>query len=389
MKIAQVVSTYPPYRGGMGHVAQQYTERLRELGHRVHVFTPKYKTVKNDPDYVHRVPSPIQIGNAGIVPSLFKRMKGFDVVHLHYPFFGGAEPVIIRKALRKDQALVLTYHMDAVAAGMKGKFFNVHRRMLFPWLISRTDRVLVSSLDYAKSSALADIKGVFDRVEVHPFGVDIDRFHPGDEPELRLELGIKFEEPVMIFVGGLDEAHHFKGLPVLFEALQGLEDRPWHVVIVGGGELKSSFEALVQSRKMDDRIHFVGNVSNHDLPCYYRMANFHVFPSTERAEAFGLVALEAAASGIPSIASDLPGVRTVVLDGETGLRVAPRNIDELRDAIKLMLEEKDVRERFGLSARIRAEAEFSWPPLIKKLEQTYLSVLQQPPDSRPPARTDE
>ncbi len=374
MKIAQVVSTYPPYRGGMGRVAFEYTERLRELGHSVHVFTPKYRPVDGDPDYVHRVRSPVHVGNAGVVPSLFHRMKGFDVVHLHYPFFGGAEPIIIRKALRKDQALVMTYHMDAVADGFKGQVFRMHRRMLFPWIVARTDRILVSSLDYARTSALADIDGVFERMEVHPFGVDLHRFFPGEEPDLRHSLHIMEKEPVMIFVGGLDAAHHFKGLPVLFDALQGLEQLPWHVIIIGDGELRASFEALATERNISSRIHFLGNVGNQDLPKYYRMADFHVFPSTERAEAFGLVALEAAASGIPSIASDLPGVRTVVLDGETGLHVPPRNIEALRDAIRLFIEEPSVRKRFGLSARKRTECEFAWPPLIKKLEETYRKV---------------
>jgi glycosyltransferase involved in cell wall biosynthesis len=374
MKIAQVVSTYPPYRGGMGKVAFEYTERLRALEHSVHVYTPKYREVKDDPDYVHRISSPIHVGNAGVVPSLFNRMKGFDIVHLHYPFFGGAEPVIIRKALRKDQALVMTYHMDAVADGFRGAFFNMHRRMLFPWLASRADKILVSSLDYAESSALANIENIFDCVEELPFGVELDRFFPGDEFGLKVELGIPIEEPVMIFVGGLDAAHHFKGLPVIFDALEHLRELKWHFVIVGSGELKESFKAQAQAKGFEDRIHFAGNVSSEDLPRYYRMADMHLFPSTARAEAFGLVALEAAASGIPTIASDLPGVRTVVLDGETGLRIAPNNVETLEKAIRLLLEEEDVRKRFGLSARKRAEQEYAWDPLMKKLEQIYIDL---------------
>ena len=118
MKIAQVVSTYPPYRGGMGSIAHTYTEHLRARGHDVHVYTPRYRAVQYDPDYIHRVPSPIHVGNAGVVPSLFNRLKGLDIIHLHYPFFGGAEPVIVRKAVRPDQALVLTYHMDPIARGL-------------------------------------------------------------------------------------------------------------------------------------------------------------------------------------------------------------------------------------------------------------------------------
>ncbi len=385
MKIAQVVSTYPPYHGGMGRVAFEYTERLRAHGNNVHVFTPQYRNGGDptsprlrgagDPEYVHRVPSPLTAGNAGVVPSLFNRMKGFDVVHLHYPFFGGAEPVIIRKAIRDDQALVMTYHMDAVADGVRGAIFEAHRRLLFPWIVGRCDRILVSSKEYAQSSSLSRVHGALEKVEIHPFGIDLQRFSPGSEPELRAQLGITEAVPLIIFVGGLDTAHHFKGLPVLLKALETLSATKWHLLVIGDGDMQPTFQANVSAGAIKDRVTFLGNVTDEELPRWYRAADLHVFPSTERAEAFGLVALEAAASGIPSIASALPGVASVVLDGETGMLVPPNDATALAKAIELLLLRADVRERFGMAARKRAEADFAWGPIISKLEGTYRSLL--------------
>lgn len=376
MKIAHVVSTYPPYRGGMGNVAHEYVERLRARGHKAHVFTPRYRLVPDDPKYVHRIPSPIHFGNAGMVPSLYWRLKGFDIVHLHYPFFGGAEPVVVRKAVRDDQGLVMTYHMDAVAQGLKGALFEAHRRVLFPWLINRADRILVSSKAYAQSSALAQHDQAMQNLEIHPFGIDLDKFQPGDEPEIRTGQNLDQGQPVLIFVGGLDPAHHFKGLPVLIEAMSGLKQYPWTMLIVGQGSLKETYEAQVAGLGLAGRFRFLGGLSNEELPKYFRAADIHCFPSTERAEAFGLVALEAAASGLPSIASDLPGVSSVVLDGQTGLLVPPNNPEELRKAILLLLEQVDLRARLGQAARARAQAEYAWEPLISRLEQTYRSVAQ-------------
>ncbi|MFC1788016.1 glycosyltransferase family 4 protein [Patescibacteria group bacterium] len=374
MKIAQVVSTYPPYRGGMGAVAYEYTERLRQRGHNVHVYTPSYRKVKDELKYVHRLPSALTIGNAGVVPSLYKRLAGFDIIHLHYPFFGGAEPVVVRKAIRQDQRLVITYHMDSTGAGLKGVVFNAHRRLLFPWLMARADRILVSSQDYANSCALQELEKIENRIEIHPFGVDLVKFFPGQEPELKAELGIASDTPVLLFVGGLDQAHHFKGLPVLLEALKGMVESKWHLVVVGEGNLRASFEAKTAANGLSERVTFTGPIEDKLLPNYYRLAQIHLFPSTERAEAFGLVALEASASGVPSIASDLSGVRSVVLNGETGLLVPPANSVELAQAISLLLEQVDLRERLGLSARKRAESEFAWEPLISKLEQTYQTL---------------
>ena len=374
----------------MGKVAFEYTERLRERGYNVHVFTSQQEPpllskeraggevlrskegagggVASDPEYVHRIPAVLSIGNAGVMPSLYNRLKGFDLVHLHYPFFGGAEPVIVRKALRHDQGLVMTYHMDATATGIRGAIFEAHKHMLFPWIVNRCDRILVSSKDYYESSNLKQFHSLDNRVEIHPFGVDLKKFFPASGSDRKV--------PVLLFVGGLDRAHHFKGLPVLFEALKDIS-LPFRLVVVGSGEMKATYESLTRLNKIEDRVTFVGSVSDEELPNYYRAADIHVFPSTQRAEAFGLVALEAAASGIPSIASSLPGVRSVVLDGETGLLVTPEDVGALRQAIELLLSRTDLRDQLGRSARLHAEAHFAWEPLMTNLEATYKSVLGQ------------
>lgn len=373
MRIAHVVPVYPPARGGTGHVAHEYTERLRGRGHSVEVFTPRYHHVERDPPYVHRVRALLRAGNAAFVPSLFRRLRSFPLVHLHYPFFGGAEPTALCRALARDQTLVLSYYMDAVAPGLKGRLFDLHRRVLLPWMLARADAVLVSSTDYAEHSALALVHGALERVEVHPFGVDLERFHPGEERDLRMSLGIAPEEPVVLFVGALDPAHHFKGFPVLVEALQGLTDVRWRLVVVGEGLLRARFETLAASRGLAGRVHFAGDVADEVLPRYYRLADIHVLPSTERAEAFGLVVLEAAASGVPTIASSLPGVRTIVLDGETGLHVPPGDPAGLQAALRVLLDQSDLRRRLGQGARARAVARSSWEPLIDRLDETYRS----------------
>ena len=118
--------------------------------------------------YVERAPSALHVGNASVTPSLYHRLSGFDLVHLHYPFFGGAEPTALHKAIGHDHALVLTYHMDAVAHGLKGRLFDLHQRLVLPWILARADAGLVSSIDYAEHSALARVNGAVGRVEVHP-----------------------------------------------------------------------------------------------------------------------------------------------------------------------------------------------------------------------------
>jgi glycosyltransferase involved in cell wall biosynthesis len=375
MRIAHVVATYPPYRGGMGQVVHQYAARLLSLGHDARVFTPRYRAVAESADHVDRLQAVLRLGNAAVAPSILWRMAGYDIVHLHYPFFGGAEWVLGRRVLERRQALVVSYYMDAAASGLKGRLFRAYERTVFPSLVARADRILVSSREYAESSALARLRDALERVEVHPFGVDLDRFHPGVDPDLRRSLRIPDAEPVILFVGSLDAAHDFKGLPVLVEALQELQDHPWRLIVVGQGGRRERLQQSAGALGLAARVHFAGGVSDEELPRYYRLASLHVLPSTTRAEAFGLVTLEAAASAVPSIVSDLPGVRTLVQHEETGLHVPANDASALRAVIRRLLEDRGARERLGCAARALAEREFSWPPLINRLVQTYREVL--------------
>jgi glycosyltransferase involved in cell wall biosynthesis len=375
MHIAHVVPAYPPYRGGVGYLAAEYATRLRARGHVVQVFTPRYQHTPGDPDFVHRLGAPLRVGNAAFTPWLVTRLRGFDVIHLHYPFFGGAEPVLLRKWLHPAQLLVLSYHMDAVADGVRGALFRLHARLVLPRIVAGADRVLVSSADYASHSALAGIGDVLSRVEVHPYGVDTERFHPGREPALRESLRIAPDEVVAIFVSRLDPAHHFKGLPMLLDALARARPHRWRLVVAGEGSLRNGFERLATSLGIADRVHFAGDVSDADLPAYYRAADVHVCPSTAAAEAFSLVTLEAAASGVPTVASSLPGVRTVVVDGETGLHVAANDSSSLRAALDSLAERPAWRTGLGCAARARVEAHFQWDPAIVRLERTYREAI--------------
>jgi len=116
-------------------------------------------------DYAHRLKPSLSYGNAARMPQLQQELDSFDLVHLHYPFFGGAEPTLVRKAVSQNQGLVMTYHMDATGNGLRGTLFSAHRRVLLPWIVNRVDRILASSQNYIDGSAIAEIPNAMDRVE--------------------------------------------------------------------------------------------------------------------------------------------------------------------------------------------------------------------------------
>ena len=380
MKIAIVTSTFPPYRGGMGNVAYFHAKELSARGNEVMVFCPKGPKGKfeNEGFKVEYIGPILRYGNAAWVPQLYWRLKGFDIVHFHYPFFGGAEAVwLARKKRNKEiKKLVMTYHMDTVGKGWLGVIFKVYKKLFLSKIIDAADKVLISTQDYARNGDLADyIEQDPEKFIVSNLGVDIERFSPGLKPdELFHQYHLAPDDFVLLFVGGLDKAHYFKGLDYLLKAAAMIGTPNIKLIVVGEGELRKGYEETAKRLGIEKRVHFVGPVSNEDLPDYYRLCDVFVFPSIDKSEAYGLVALEAGACAKPTIASNLPGVRFVVKDNETGILVEPKNTDELAEKIKYLLNNQERAKELGENARKRIEAEFVWRVIVEKLENIYKAL---------------
>ncbi|MDP3771585.1 MAG: glycosyltransferase family 4 protein, partial [bacterium] len=370
MRIAHVVSTFPPYHGGMGNVAREIAERTAKRGHEIVVVTPGRRIMNNESRIMDRgrshdslfrihysVPA-LRTGNAAWCPGILRELERMqpDIVHLHWPFIGGIAPVLAwrrrvgrtekslsqfrakpRKGSRR-RCLVVHYHMDLIAEGWKGVLFRWYERWTLPRVLRLADRVVVSSRDYGDHSALAPFAAKLgDRLTEIPFGVDTIRFFPSHR-EGELE-GVGNNEAMkqwnnalsVLFVGGLDRAHAFKGVPVLLDAIARIPSVTLR--IVGDGDLRSSYEQQARALGIADRVAFLGAVSDEQLPAVYQLADVLVLPSTARSEAFGIVLLEAMASGIPVIASDFPGVRTVIAEGETGFLVPPDDVVTLAERL--------------------------------------------------------
>jgi glycosyltransferase involved in cell wall biosynthesis len=372
VRVAQVVCTYPPYRGGIGNVAAEYAARLSTYGCAVEVFTPDYGDGAPAMPGVHRLPARWRSGLCAVLPRLAGDLLArFDLIHLHFPFYGAAQFVAWRRWRHAHPRLVLTYHMDAHAPGWRGAVFAAHRRTLLPWIVRRADAILVASRDYAAHSALGRLPDVAARIEEHPFGVDAVRFAPRDALEGRRRLGLA-DAPTVTFVGGLDRPHAFKGVAVLLRAAAQLPPGV-QLALVGAGNLRPEYER--QAAALGVAARFLGALSDADLPCAYAAADVVAFPSTSPAEAYGLVALEAAASARAVVASALPGVRSVVRDGETGLLVPPGDAAALAGGLRRLLDDPARRQALATAARRRVEAERTWDHAVARLHATYRRLL--------------
>lgn len=374
MKIAVVCSTFPPYRGGMGNVAYYNAWYLATQGHEVTVFTPRYERLKNVKDEypfkVSRLYPWFKYGNSGFLPQLIWKLWNFDVIHLHYPFFGGAEIVYFLDKI-KDIHLVTTYHMDVVGTGLLSSFFSWHTEHVLPRIIDQSDKVLVTSWDYARSSALKDwIDAEPEKFVEVPIGVNHLLFKPRFRDKILMERHDLYDKQVILFVGALDRPHYFKGVNILIQAIYKLNDNDdFRVIIVGGGDMQESYQSLAENLGLSKKIIFTGSVDDQELLKYYSLADMLVFPSIDRSEAFGLVALQAMACAVPVIASDLAGVRSVVIKKETGLLVKPGSVQNLTDMIRVLLKNSKLARTMGQAGRQRVLANYTWDIAGKKLNE--------------------
>jgi len=373
MRVSHVCCVAPPEIGGMGRAALEEVERLNARGIESVLLAPGRTSAMEvpDPPFVTRLPTTWRVGNAAQFVGLRAAVRGVDLVHLHYPFYGTAESLLWRP-LPSDPPIVMTFHMDAVVGGWRAPIMWSLRAFVQPRLLEHVRRIFVSSFDYARHASIATFFELHpDRVQELPFGVDTNFFSQG--PGCLDKFYFPVDLPVFLFVGGLDRAHAFKGVPNLLRAFAPLANRS-RLLIVGDGDLRGEYEDEALRLGIRAQVSFVGRLSEEDLRDAYRTADVFVFPSTSPAEAFGLAAIEAEACAAPVIASDLPGVRTVVRDGETGILVDPNNRSALHKAMEKLLHDKPYRLILGEAARRFVMEKFSWQRHMDDLVAAYEDV---------------
>ena len=381
MKIAIVTAAYPPYLSGTSHVAQQHARSLAQQGHKVEIFTPQSgpqsgpqrepaperEAPSLHPVKVHRLRSLLTVGNAFMLPQLVWRLRGFDVIHWHYPFFGG-EWAALAAALTRTP-LVVTYHQDVILTGWRGATARLLEGTFGRWALRSAEKVLFTSDDYAKASKF--------RPKLRPAqiatvsnGVDTHRFTPNETPHTRPFTAL--------LVAGLGQAHYFKGVHIFLNALQQYATA--HATIVGDGNLRTTYEAQASALGITERVTFTGRVSTAQLVEHYQQADVTVLPSTTMGEAFGLVLIESMACATPVIASNLPGVRSVVHDQRDGLLIQPNSCADLVAKLRQMQAYGNTkRTAMGRAGRQKVEQRYTWAAIGEELNTIYHGVAEDDP----------
>lgn len=247
--------------------------------------------------------------------------------------------------------------------------------------LRRASRVLAVS---RFTAALVEETGVnAKRIEiVHP-GCDIDSFRPHLPGSLlrKRYLGGRHRGHVILSVGNLvSRKGHDMVIRALPRLLGAMEDVTY--LIVGDGPYRTVLEELASELDVREHVVFAGKVPDEDLPDIYALCDVFVLPSREQPnlcdiEGFGMVFLEANASGKPVVAGRSGGVGDAVVDGETGLLVDPLDPDGIASSIERLLATPRLASRMGKQGRERAVREFSWVAVGERLRGILQHVRQE------------
>ena len=369
MKIAIVSQSYYPRFGGVTEHVHHTALELRRRGHEVRIITSRFRGTSPESEFLH------QIGYNILVPfnrafvdftvgftlkqelrDLFAK-HDFDVVHTHCPF-APSLPVLAILAAHGPQ--VGTFHFT----GGVGVLQDVFRGLLTQVAEKLDARIAVSPT--AAMTARAVVPGEY---RVIPNGVDIERFAPTNTA---FDEWRDPDKVNLLFVGRLDPR---KGVHLMIEAMTEVVARTQgraRLLVIGDSYLRTRFEASVPNA-VKDHVWFLGHVPREDLPRWYRTGDIFVSPASGN-ESFGIVLLEAMASGCPVVASDIPGYRSVVQPDLNGLMFEPGNVAALAEMLVKLV--NDPERRHLLSARGRARAlEFAWPRVTDQIEALYREVI--------------
>jgi len=287
------------------------------------------------------------------------RQHRIDVVHCHN--WSGMVYGALGARLARIRAVVYTAHGAKTAADWRQGVF-LRLGLLQRWIAVSED---------ARRVAVEHAGGSAQTVQAVINGVDLSLYEArGNRDRIRSELGIDSREYVFGIVARLTDAKDHIGLIEAFGRAFGNRDDV-SLLIVGDGELRSQVERAAGAST--SRIRIAG--SRQDIPDV--LAAMDVFVLSSHTEGLAITLLEAGAAGLPTVATDAGGNTEVVLDGETGLVVAPRDPDALSKAMTWIDTHREDAVRLGIAARNRVIENFSIESMARRYQEIYVDALQK------------
>ncbi|MCX5885754.1 MAG: glycosyltransferase [Proteobacteria bacterium] len=370
MKVLHIYKDYYPVLGGIENHIRMLAEEQVKRGYRVTVLvtSPSLRTEREERNGVQVIKAgrlmtvastPLSIS----LPFLLSHQNP-DIAHLHFPYPLGELAYLLAG---HSHNMVITYHSDIV----RQKYLLHLYKPFLRRVLARADVITVSSPSYIQSSPFLSCLSY--KCRAIPHGTDLGRF--ATTPSILSHAGEirkSHAAPLILFVGVL---RYYKGLSFLIEAMSQIQAK---LLIVGQGPQGKEWQSLARRLGLDNKIFFLGRVSDEKLLALYHACDVFVLPSVHRSESWGAVQIEAMACGKPVISTELKtGTSFSNLHGKTGFVVPPGDPQALADAILTVLRDDKLRQEMGSCARERALQEFSLQTMVDRITKLYEEIIKE------------
>lgn len=349
---------FPEESGGVPVVVRFLAKGLTKMGDQVFVLTRSLDSARPSRGIFQGIDYQIEpVRYRSLLSLRFKALTILqqyqpDVVNLHYPIAGPALLTLAVKSIHPQVPVVTSLH---------------YRELWHPNLI---ERILARRIVNKSEIVTANSKYMTDRVKRWKNSIII---HNGVEVPGDVKV-YKHEKPYITSVGRLADEKDF---PTLIRAFSIVTQQYPNIdlLIAGSGVREIQLKSLIKQLNMESKIWLLGQLSQEDVFSLMKGSLFFVLTSVE--EGFGLVALEASRLGKAVIATKTGGLTEIVRDGETGYLVLPKAPDLLAQKMLTLLEDKELRDKFGYNGKVIAETQFSWDKSILKYRESYKQAIHK------------
>lgn len=367
MKILQTIKYYHPSKGGMESVARDIVDGVIKSSKDTDFTIYANSHTKLYTSKVYRSKQQTSIKESTIfffksqpLTFWYQKLRSLlsetDIVHHHYPFPNMEFALLRNILLLKNKKLVVTWHANIKNSRWSwiGKYYNPKIRKI----LDLASYVVVTSPQLFENSDI--LKDYADKVKIIP--LSFDPVFSQSSVERKYPVSRKFK---LLFVGKL---RTYKGLTFLLDAIVDLDVE---LTIVGEGENEKLLVKQVEDLNIQKKVQFLKGINEQQLVKIYQESDVFVLPSINEAEAFGVVQLEAMASGLPVINTSLKsGVPYVSLDKITGITVAPQDSLALKNAIDNIISNPGTFESYSRNA-IKRSKEFSRENMASSYQELY------------------
>ena len=372
MRVLNVYRTYfPDPPGGLQEAIRQICLSTTGLNvaNTIYTLSPKFipKQINYHEASVIRerswiAPASCDIGSLAAFSTFSKLAKETDILHYFFPWpFAD----VLHAATSTEKPAMMTYISDVV----RQRFLGAAYAPLM-WRTLKQMKVIVANCPtYAETSPILSDPSIREKVRIIPLGINENSYPKEGDDSIFARTGVISLEPYFLFLGVL---RYYKGIHTLISAARHLNAK---IVIAGSGNMLQSLRQQVENLGINNIV-FAGQVTDAEKVSLIKNCCALILPSHLRSEAYGMVLVEASMMGRPMISCEIGTGTSFVNQHEvTGLVVKPENVDEMRDAMQMLLNSNNLAQKLGQSARLRYENMFSGEVLGKAYSAIYQELL--------------